>query len=556
MGMSNKCDPSNLQLMLRCFFILCFSVSTSSWAELVYRNANITIGADQYQGKLGYLVAPENRSNPDSRVIKVAFLQIHSQKSPLTQAVFRFHGGPDNDAQLGEKLPLDFLSQVDFSQTSTIDIDFDISKRAYTQFLAFSDLVLIDSRGMGLSQPHLVCPKSPEPIDLMKPLAERQLIMKALLVQCRDWLIDKGTDLGGYNLIEITEDIEAIRSDLGYPKISIYGGSFGTQTAFAYIKKYSHRVKAAALVGIEGLAHSYDRPAAVQAASLKLITMMNQDKALIDILPEGDMGYTLKSIFNELQENPRSYEINSPEGEVLQMPFNPETARMLLSANGMLLKRGDTEKSRGGGAAGIPPLALALYHKAYAGIANDIEKNYENFRRQSVFNAAVNLIDCASSASPQRLQEIEEDVVNIPILYADALSYGGLQGAYPDHYCQYWGDIKLSSSFREKFSSSIPMLLINGRFDGATPLPNAQDIHQQMPNSHLILVDNAAHVSEEIFYYQPQLLQQTGEFLQSGVMPKQLPSEVSLPPVKFQTLPSWVVFLFKIGLGNQLMALQ
>ena len=238
------------------------------------------------------------------------------------------------------------------------------------------------------------------------------------------------------------------------------------------------------------------------------------------------------------------------------MPFNPETARMLLSANGMLLKRGDTEKSRGGGAAGIPPLALALYYKAYAGIANDIEKNYEKFRRQSVFNAAVNLIDCASSASPQRLQEIEEDVANIPILYADALSYGGLQGAYPDHYCQYWGDIKLSSSFREKFSSSIPMLLINGRFDGATPLPNAQDIHQQMPNSHLILVENGAHVSEEIFYYQPQLLQQTGEFLQSGVMPKQLPSEVSLPPVKFQTLPSWVVFLFKIGLGNQLMALQ
>jgi pimeloyl-ACP methyl ester carboxylesterase len=556
MGMSNKHYPSNLRLMLRCLVILCFSVSTNSWAELVYRNANITVGAAQYQGKLGYLVAPENRSNPDSRAIKVAFLQIHSQKSPSTQAVFRFHGGPDNDAQLGEKLPLDFLSQVDFSQTSTIDFDFDISQRAYAQFLAFSDLVLIDGRGMGLSQPHLACPKSPEPIDLMKSFAEREPIMKALLVQCRDWLVDQGTDLKGYNLLEITEDIEAIRSELGYPKISIYGGSFGTQTAFAYLKKYSHRVKAAALVGIEGLAHSYDRPGEVQAASLKLIAMMNQDKALTNILPEGDMGYTLDSIFKELQDNPRSYEISSPEGEVLQVPFTPDTARMLLSANGMLLKRGDTENSRGGGAAGIPPLALALYHKAYAGIANDIEKNYQKFRQQSVFNAAVNLIDCASSGSPLRLQEIEQDVANTSILYADALSYGGLQGAYPDHYCQYWGDIKLPSSFLEKFSSPTPMLLINGRFDGSTPLPNAQDIHQQMPNIHLILVDNAAHVSDEIFHYQPQLLQQTAEFLQSGDIPKELPTEFTLPPVKFKILPSWVVFLFNIGLGNQLMALQ
>jgi len=556
MRISNRRPLSNALVMLRAFFILCFFTSTSSWAELVYRNANITIGANQYQGKLGYLVAPENRNNPDSRSIKVAFLQIQSQKPSVKQAVFRFHGGPDNDAQLGEKLPLDFLSQLDFSQTSTIDIDFDISKRAYAQFLNFSDLVLIDGRGMGLSQPHLACPTSPEPVELMKPFAERQLIMKNLLLQCKDWLISTGADLKGYNLVEITEDIEAIRSDLGYPKISIYGGSFGTQTAFAYLKKYSHRVKAAALVGIEGLAHSYDRPAQVQAASLKLIDMMNQDEALTDILPEGDMAYTLNSIFKELQDNPRSYKIKSPEGNTLEIPFNADTARILLSANGMLLKRGDTKESRGGGAAAIPPIALALYHKVYDGIAKDIEKNYVKFRNNSVFNAAVNLVDCASSGSNERLEEIKQDVASIPNFYVDSLSYGGLQGAYPDLYCQYWGDIKLPNSFRDKFSSPTPIILINGRFDGATPLDNSKEIHQQMPNSHLILVAKAAHTSDEIFYYQPDLLQQTSEFLQTGSIPKNLPSEVSLPPVKFKTLPSWVVFLFNIGLGNQLMALQ
>jgi pimeloyl-ACP methyl ester carboxylesterase len=556
MKINNQCRSSKKLISLSCFFILCFFTSASSWAELVYRNANITVGTNQYQGKLGYLIAPENRANPDSRSIKVAFLQIQSQKSSPKQVVFRFHGGPDNDAQLGEKLPLDFLSQLDFSQNSTIDINFDISKRAYAQFLDFSDLVLIDGRGMGLSQPHLACPKSPEPAELMKPFAERQQIMKKLLIQCKDWLISTGADLKGYNLLEITEDIEAIRSDLDYPKISIYGGSFGTQTAFAYLKKYSHRVIAATLVGIEGLAHSYDRPAQVQAASLKLIDMMNQDEALTDILPEGDMAYTLDSIFKELQDNPRTYEIKSPEGNTLEIPFNPDTARTLLSANGMLLKRGDTEVSRGGGAAAIPPIALALYHKAYDGIAKDIEKNYVKFRKNIVFNAAVNLVDCASSSSNERLKEIKQDVASIPNLYANSLSYGGLQGAYPDHYCQYWGDIKLPSSFREKFSIPTPMILINGRFDGATPLANSKDIHQQMPNSHLILVENAAHTSDEIFHFQPQLLQQTSEFLQTGSIPKNLPTEVTLPPVKFKTLPSWVVFLFSIGLGDQLMALQ
>lgn len=97
------------------------------------------------------------------------------------------------------------------------------------------DLVAIDQRGTGLSEP-LNC-----------PLLERGMAAGGS-DPARDWPVTQCADaLGaaraGYDTAESVADIEAVRADLGVDKVSLFGVSYGTKLAMAYAKTYPTRVR-------------------------------------------------------------------------------------------------------------------------------------------------------------------------------------------------------------------------------------------------------------------------------------------------------------------------
>lgn len=560
--------------IVRCFLIsvlLCLNLSTASAKDVTQefsaedigtletRDVIVNMKNLQFKGQIGYLTVPQVRSKQDGKNIKIAFLHIYTnnQSSLSTSSVpiFRFHGGPDNEAQLAEKLPFDFMQTVNFSKPSNapIEITYDIEYLYYSRYLEFADLVLMDGRGMGLSAPRLTCPRAPEPVDLMQEQQETRRRLTKILKECRAHFEGMGVDFAGYNLLEVADDIEDLRKTLGFKKIALHGASFGTQTALAYLQRYDAFVTSALLVGIEGLDATYDLPSEIQTATDQAIKLANANPGVAAMMPKGDMKYAITKIYAELEKHPRKYRIHPENSPPIDINFNAHSARLMLVSNGLVQNRGDAPFARSAGTARIPPLVLAMYHKSYKGIAAIVEKNYDGFRDMVVLNAAANVIDCASGISPDRLARIRKDTENPDDVMLGALAYVGLQDRNPGPLCHNWGVADLGDDFRAPFKTDVPLLIVNGEFDGVTPMGNAERLHEMMPNSRLVIVENSGHYSTEIYHFDEEFHKVSADFLRTGQFPERLQNRVVLPPIKYDTLPWGVVMLFKLKLGNWLM---
>ena len=97
------------------------------------------------------------------------------------------------------------------------------------------DLVLLDQRGTGgenrldcdVSDRAFVVPRDPE-------RCLRELTAKA--------------DLRQYTTDHFVQDLDAARAALGYARISLWAGSYGTRAAYVYAKRYPQRVRSLVLV--------------------------------------------------------------------------------------------------------------------------------------------------------------------------------------------------------------------------------------------------------------------------------------------------------------------
>jgi pimeloyl-ACP methyl ester carboxylesterase len=101
------------------------------------------------------------------------------------------------------------------------------------------DIVLVDFRGTGRSGA-LAC-KLPDSLARDYTSAVRQAI--------RDCVRDHGPGLELYTHREVVEDIERLRVALGFGKINLWGGSFGTRIAQHYVRKYGAHLRSAVLDG-------------------------------------------------------------------------------------------------------------------------------------------------------------------------------------------------------------------------------------------------------------------------------------------------------------------
>src|SRR2546426_4760424 len=90
------------------------------------------------------------------------------------------------------------------------------------------------------------------------------------LLECRAQL-EKTANLTLYTSAIAMDDLDEVRAALGYDKINLLGGSYGTFAAFVYIRQHSDRVRAALLEGVtpvdakiylpfaKGVEHSLER---------------------------------------------------------------------------------------------------------------------------------------------------------------------------------------------------------------------------------------------------------------------------------------------------------
>lgn len=108
------------------------------------------------------------------------------------------------------------------------------------------DIVFIDQRGTGGSNA-LDCDLYGDPPDLQK-MASEQFPLDSIEA-CRTRL-SKIADLGLYTTAPAMDDVDEVRQWLGYGKINIWGGSYGSLAAQVYLRRHGANVRSMVLAGV------------------------------------------------------------------------------------------------------------------------------------------------------------------------------------------------------------------------------------------------------------------------------------------------------------------
>jgi pimeloyl-ACP methyl ester carboxylesterase len=182
--------------------------------------------------RCGTVSAPRNYNDPDGGRFKLAVVVVNSlQQPPLPDPVVYISGGPGS--------PLTVFA----------------GPWARTPYVQSRDLILVDQRGTGRSEPNL-CPDhdgalldaslavATDPSD--DALAKR----RAAYAACRAEAIAHGIDLKDFGTSVTVADFEWVRRALGIERWNVYGLSYGTTVAMTLLALHPETVRAAVLDSI------------------------------------------------------------------------------------------------------------------------------------------------------------------------------------------------------------------------------------------------------------------------------------------------------------------
>ena len=172
----------------------------------------------------GTLEVPENRAAPDGRKIAIAVAMLPANTlDPKPDPLFILAGGPGQAAShLGP-----FAAQL-------------------TGVRKDRDIILVDPRGTGRSSP-LDC-AALKPQDSLATALDIDPAENA--AACARELAARGVDVRQYTTEAWVADLDAVRAAMGYDRINLWGGSYGTRVALEFLRRHPDRVRSVVLDGV------------------------------------------------------------------------------------------------------------------------------------------------------------------------------------------------------------------------------------------------------------------------------------------------------------------
>lgn len=171
------------------------------------------------------------------------------------------------------------------------------------------DVVLVDVRGTGESNA-LMCDLAGGSDDVQGYLSNGFEDLVGLR-RCRDELTLRA-NRRLYTLPIAMDDLDEVRSALGYERINIVAGSWGTRAAFLYLRRHPDSVRAMILNGIAPVSALYGLGIAEDAQrSLDLVLAeCAEDAACNSRFP--DVASELESVLERLADGPAEVSVRDP----------------------------------------------------------------------------------------------------------------------------------------------------------------------------------------------------------------------------------------------------
>ena len=320
------------------------------------------------------------------------------------------------------------------------------------------DIVLIDQRGTGKS--HLLrCPQ-----EHTDPAA---LPDEQLAVELKTCLSQLDADPRLYTTSIAMDDLDQVRSALGYSKINLYGASYGTRAALTYLRQHPANVRTVILDGVVPQDGALGPSAARDAPRLDLIwNRCEAEPACRAAFP--NIRTEFETLLATLERQPVQVTVAHP---VTGAPTRVTLTRRQAASTARLLSYSSEN-------AALLPL---LVHAAQgAGDYSRLAAQYLIFSDdldQRIGDGAYWSIACAEDAA-FLLQEAGSP---------KALTYLDDVTADFRRVCATWPRGPVSADFRQPVTSETPVLLLSGEADPVTPPANGDQAARTLSNSlHLV----------------------------------------------------------------------
>ncbi len=329
------------------------------------------------------------------------------------------------------------------------------------------DVVLVDQRGTGESNPlkARAVKKTPQdclsemyPVDYVKQLREK---------------LEEHADLTQYTTSIAMDDLDDVRSWLGYEHINLFGLSYGSRAVLVYMRQHPDRVRTATLMGVVPTylrMPLYHAQAAARAMDL-LLADCEKDPTCHEAFPQIRRDW--ETVLVQLGREPARVSYSPSDGSA---PVTVEIQRDIFAEKIRTWLYGQ-DKARG-----IP----CIVHQAAQG-------DFAPFLHAAISSSIADFIADGMYLSVT----CAEDVPFIHQVEAAKLNAANPFGNYrvfqQTRACSLWPRGKIPAGYHDPVSSDIPVLIFSGNKDPVTPPQRGDEVAKYLPNSRHIIVPAAGH---------------------------------------------------------------
>jgi pimeloyl-ACP methyl ester carboxylesterase len=399
--------------------------------------------------RCGALTVFENRATRQGRTIDLAVVVFPARSATPKAPIFFLTGGP------GE---------------SATGIAPHVAGSPFERLLADRELVLVDQRGTGRSN-QLPCPPPATPAGYFGHVFDPERVST-----CRGEL-EKRADLTLYTTSIAMDDLDDVRAWLGYDKVVVWGGSYGTRAAMEYMRRHGNHVERAildAVIGLDSfmpLSYAYDAQRAF-------------DRVAADCAAEAGCAAAYPAL-----ERALAAVLDRFRGGPLAVPITPgkDTAPVAVpyaigdfgyTIRGMLYSPRQTAR--------LPKLLAA------AAASGDALTPFA----QAYYDRASQLGDAVADGMYLSVLCAED----VPFIEDDAVlrwTAGTYLGTYLiDDYreaCRLWVRGAIPRDFHQPLSSDVPTLIFSGGRDPVTPPHWGNDVVKHLPNGRNVVFPAGGH---------------------------------------------------------------
>jgi pimeloyl-ACP methyl ester carboxylesterase len=417
----------------------------------------------------GYLVVPEDRANPDSDTIRLAVAVFHPPDGPShPDPIIYLSGGPG-----GSGLEFLFLS-------------FDAAFAPV--FATGRDLIVLDQRGIGYSEPALDCPEvselSRELLDweidgeILSDEEANELFMETVAACEED--LSAVADLTAYNTAANAADVNDLRLALGYDQVNLWGTSYGTRLALGVMRDYPEGLRSVVLDAVypPSVDLYMELPANAVRAFNVLFYGCAADAECAAAFP--DLEWVFFDTVDRLNEEPGAYEVTDAlTKESYDVLIDGDTLVAILFS---FLYHTDV----------IPSLPQIIYDVAEGNFDLIALIQGSLMAQREAMSLGMQLsVQCNEEYAFNSLDEYEALLADYPQL--QGFLEDALVGKPGFAVCEEWDSGQADPIENEPVTSDVPTLLMAGEFDPITPPAWAHHAAETLSNATVVDFAGVGH---------------------------------------------------------------